>query len=51
MDAVAREKKLKKWKRDWKIALIEKQNPEWKDLSGYIIAIEKKDGSPGQARG
>ncbi len=30
--AIAREKKLKKWNRAWKIALIEKTNPEWKDL-------------------
>jgi putative endonuclease len=30
--ALLREKRLKKWKRDWKIALIEKENPEWKDL-------------------
>ncbi|NGZ89806.1 GIY-YIG nuclease family protein [Psychroflexus maritimus] len=32
IDAIAREKKLKKWKRAWKIALIEEENPEWKDL-------------------
>lgn len=31
--AILREKRLKKWKRQWKIELIEKQNPEWKDLS------------------
>ena len=31
-DAIRREKTLKKWKRDWKIALIEKANPEWRDL-------------------
>jgi|SRR5271157_379346 len=31
--AIAREKQLKGWKRDKKIALIEKSNPEWKDLS------------------
>jgi putative endonuclease len=31
-DAIAREKALKKWRRDWKIALIEQQNPEWRDL-------------------
>jgi putative endonuclease len=35
--AIAREKKLKKWKRDWKIALIEKLNPDWSDLYGEII--------------
>ena len=30
--ALTREKQLKKWRRSWKIALIEKQNPGWKDL-------------------
>jgi putative endonuclease len=30
--ALVREKQLKKWKRDWKINLIEKENPHWKDL-------------------
>ena len=30
--AIAREKELKKWRRDWKIRLIEEQNPGWTDL-------------------
>ncbi len=30
--AIIREKQLKNWKRDWKIALIEKVNPGWDDL-------------------
>jgi putative endonuclease len=30
--AIEREKSLKKWKRSWKLALIEKENPSWKDL-------------------
>ena len=30
--AIIREKRLKKWNRKWKIDLIEKGNPEWKDL-------------------
>jgi putative endonuclease len=30
--AIAREKELKKWRRDWKIRLIEDQNPGWVDL-------------------
>jgi len=30
--AIQREKKLKKWKRQWKIALIEEHNPQWRDL-------------------
>ena len=31
--AIAREKQLKAWKRDWKIALIEDRNPTWDDLA------------------
>ena len=30
--AIAREKQLKKWKRQWKIELIERHNPNWNDL-------------------
>jgi len=35
--AIAREKQLKKWNRQWKIDLIEKDNPEWKDLYDDLI--------------
>ncbi len=31
-DAIAREKQLKHWNRDWKIRLIEEFNPDWSDL-------------------
>ena len=31
-DAVQRETSLKRWKREWKLALIEKSNPNWDDL-------------------
>jgi putative endonuclease len=31
--AITREKRLKKWNRAWKLALIEKENPDWRDLS------------------
>jgi putative endonuclease len=32
LTAIAREKELKKWRRDWKIRLIEDDNPNWMDL-------------------
>ena len=32
VSAISREKELKKWKRSWKIQLIEAQNPQWDDL-------------------
>ncbi|MEN6433594.1 MAG: GIY-YIG nuclease family protein [Smithella sp.] len=35
--AIDREKKLKKWNREWKIRLIEKSNPEWRDLYSEVI--------------
>lgn len=34
--AIAREKQLKKWNRDWKVHLISKTNPTWKDLYSDI---------------
>lgn len=35
--AIRREKQLKKWRRGWKIELIEKENPDWRDLYVEII--------------
>ncbi|MBL8503406.1 MAG: GIY-YIG nuclease family protein [Rhodocyclaceae bacterium] len=35
--AIQREKQLKKWNRDWKIELIEKDNPEWTDLYDLLV--------------
>jgi putative endonuclease len=35
--AIAREKPLKAWKRDWKIRLIEESNPDWRDMSDLIL--------------
>ncbi len=35
--AIQREKQIKKWKRQWKLALIEKNNPGWKDLYDEIV--------------
>ena len=36
-EAIAREKQLKNWHRDWKINLIKQNNPLWEDLSGKIM--------------
>jgi putative endonuclease len=32
-DAITREKRIKKWRRAWKLELIERDNPQWRDLS------------------
>ncbi|HEY1607082.1 MAG TPA: GIY-YIG nuclease family protein [Allosphingosinicella sp.] len=36
-DAIAREKAIKKWRRAWKIELIEHANPDWVDLFDQLI--------------
>lgn len=35
--AIQRETSLKRWKRDWKLALIERSNPEWRDLWSDVV--------------
>lgn len=40
LTAISREKQLKNWKRNWKLQLIEKLNPQWKDL--YVEALTKE---------
>ena len=35
-EAIAYEKRLKRWRRQWKVELIEKANPEWRDLFDEI---------------
>src|SRR5262249_48388607 len=45
--AITREKALKKWRRDWKIRLIEEQNPEWRDLFPAIAGSDRRhSGAP-----
>ena len=39
--AIRREKQLKKWLRAWKIALIEKTNPEWRDLWPEVVGLRE----------
>ncbi len=36
-DAIVREKQIKKWKRAWKIRLIEEKNPEWQNLYDELL--------------
>ena len=41
VDAITREKQLKRYKRQWKIALIEKNNPRWLDLTNdYLMGYD-----------
>jgi putative endonuclease len=35
-NAIVREKEIKKWRRQWKVDLIQKSNPEWRDLYSEI---------------
>ena len=43
--AIAREKQLKRWHRDWKINLIERDNPAWNDLA-YGLGLEPRSIPP-----
>jgi putative endonuclease len=36
-DAIAREKAMKRWKRQWKLRLIRRDNPDWNDLFETIL--------------
>ena len=50
--AIAREKQLKNWRREWKVALIEEGNPTWRDLAedfGVPSLVKKVD--PGSGPG
>jgi putative endonuclease len=38
LEARARERSLKRWRREWKFELIEKMNPEWRDLTGDLAS-------------
>ena len=41
--AIQREKSLKRWRRQWKIDLIEKHNPDWQPLDALTGAIKNMD--------
>ena len=40
-NAIAREKQIKRWHRDWKINLIEQKNPDWIDLYEEIFGSDE----------
>jgi putative endonuclease len=41
-EAIKREKQMKKWNRDWKIELVEKTNPKWRDLYPDILGLSPR---------
>jgi len=38
IEARARERAIKRWRRAWKMALVEKANPDWRDLADDIVS-------------
>ncbi len=42
MDAIQREKALKKYRREWKINLIEEDNPDWDDLYPNLVGMNRQ---------
>jgi putative endonuclease len=44
-EAIAREKRLKRWHRDWKRTLIETDNPRWADLYGGLLGHGSRVGA------
>ncbi len=45
-EAIVREKRIKGWKRDWKLALIETANPDWLDLAANWYPENDPNWSP-----
>lgn len=45
-EAIRREKRLKKWMRDWKLKLIEDANPEWLDLAADWYPVDDPNWTP-----
>ncbi|WP_421730068.1 GIY-YIG nuclease family protein [Brevundimonas sp.] len=44
-NAILREKRIKRWRREWKFALVEQDNPRWLDLYGELRARQPGPGS------
>ena len=49
-DAIAREKRIKRWRRAWKIALVEERNPHWADLDPPALEPTRLPARPSAAR-
>ena len=47
LDAIGREKQLKKWNKEWKLKLIREQNPEMRDLAERWKKSSLGPGDPG----
>lgn len=45
-EAIHREKRLKKWLRDWKLKLIEDANPQWRDLAADWYPVNDPNWTP-----
>jgi putative endonuclease len=49
-EAIAREKTIKRWRRAWKLALVEADNPQWRDLyetlNGSPVSLPPQSFSP-----
>lgn len=39
LEAIQREKRIKEWRRAWKLELIEHGNPDWRDLYGDLVGL------------
>jgi putative endonuclease len=39
VDAITREKTMKKWPRKWKLNLIEERNPDWEDIASHLHSL------------
>jgi putative endonuclease len=46
VEAIRREKRIKKWLRDWKLALIEQENPDWLDLAADWFPVNDPNWVP-----
>ena len=42
LGAITREKQIKKWDRSWKLKLIERDNPEWKDYGRKSFTLDAR---------